>query len=314
MTKKFEDLPRNKRWSYSRIMSFTSCPRKHHYSYVEEIRGKDNIHLVLGDYWHRLMEAYNKEEDYEKIIEEYEKAVNVGAIDQDIDLLRYVFNEYVQWYPKDDVLLTEQSFYEEWEDGDHATFKVDCVYNKDGLNILRDYKTTTKDLKYDINSVRYNQQLLLYKPIVEDATQITIHGIEIDEVKLAMCMQPPLNKNGMPTADIRRLGLVKYDTYLNLLEEMGIDERPEYQHILTTLENRGHPLFRRVTVDVDDVIVGQNLEDVYGLYKLAKTEGVKSRNRTVLCNYCEYKQLCDADYLNIDEESRQIIIDKLKSS
>lgn len=307
----FEKLPREKRWSYSRIMSFATCPRQHHYTYNEEIRSKGNIYTDLGDYWHRIMKAKNTGGDYEEVIKEYETAVKAGAIDKPEHLMRHVFNEYESWYAPDNVLHAEEDIIEEWEDGDYAIFKIDCIYEKDGLNILRDYKTTIKNLKYDFSSVKYNQQLLIYKPIAEAAYGIKIHGVEIDEIRLAICEDVPFNKNGKPTADIRRLGLVKYETYLNTLEEMGLEDEPEYQSVLTELEKRGHPLFRRITIDVsDDHIVDENLDDLYGLYKVAKSN-IKSRKRSVLCDYCDYKELCEAEYTYLDDAGKQILIDRI---
>ena len=315
MTKEeFEQLPREKRWSFSRLSSFISCPRKHYYSYIEELKGMGNIHLTLGDYWHKLMEAYNKEEDYEQILQEYEREAKNGNIGSDPDLLRHVFNEYISWYPKDNVLYSEDSLIEEWENGDHAIFKIDCIYEKDGLNILRDYKTTTNKLKYGFSDVKYNQQLLLYKAVAEEYYGIKIHGIEIDEIRLEKLQPVPYNKSGKPSADIRKLGLVKYETYREALEEMGIEDEPEFQNVLTELEKRGHPLFNRVTVDLsDENVVYDNLEDLYGIYKLAKT-GIKSRHRNALCNYCDLKELCEADYSNLDEEGRKILIEKITKS
>lgn len=312
MTKEeFEKLPRNKRWSYSRIMAFAQCPRKHHYAYEEEIRGDGNIHTQLGDYWHRIIDAYNKEEDTSIIIKEYENAVKGGGIESPENLMQSVFNEYCDWYPKDNILRSEDELFEEWEDGDFATFRLDCLYERDGLNILRDTKTTTKPLKYNYASTKFNQQLLLYKPIAEEAYGIKIHGVEIDEVRLALLEDVPFNKNGKPTADIRRLSLVKYETYLNVLQEMMLDTEPEYATVLTELEKRGHPLFNRVTIDLsDDHIVSENLNDIYGIYKLAKSK-CKSRKRTILCDYCEYKQLCEAEYSYLDDQGKQIIVDKI---
>jgi len=307
----FEKLPRDKRWSYSRVTSFIDCPRKYHYAYKEEIRGGGNIYTTLGDFWHRLMKAYNLGEDIEPIFEEYETAASVGTIDKPKEMLRHVFNEYISWYPVDTILHAEESIIEEWEDGDHAIFIIDCIYEKDGLNILRDYKTTIKNLKYDFNQVKYNQQLLLYKAVAEEEYGIKIHGVEIDEIRLDMCAEVPFNKTGKPTADMRRLGLVKYETYLNVLEEMGLDEEPEYQGVLTELEKRGHPLFNRITVDLsDDHIVNENLEDIYGLYKVAKSD-IKSRKRSILCNYCSVRELCEAEYSYLDDVGRQILVEKV---
>ena len=307
----FEKLPRENRWSYSRINSFSRCPRKHHYSYKEELRGKSNIHIKLGDYFHRILDAHHKGEDVEAIIKKYEEEARVGSIEHEEELMRHVYNEYVSWYEPDDVMYTEQEFIEEWENGDYIIAKVDLIRRHNELVIARDTKTTTKKFKHDIGSVRHNQQLLLYKPIIEEGLGITVDGVEIDEVRLDICRPPLINKNGRPTADVRKLGNVKHETYLNTLKSMGLEKAEEYQKALGELAKRGHPLFNRVTIDcIDDKAISENLNDLYGFYKLAKT-GCKSRVRSILCDYCEFRLLCDAEYTDLDDEGRQFIVDKI---
>lgn len=307
----FQKLPRENRWSYSRLSSFINCPRQHHYSYIEEIRGEGNVHTVLGDLFHKILDKRNKGEDYSDIINEYHKLVDTGKLETNRDLLEFVINEYNNNYAVDNVLYSEISLYEKWEGKDYATFRIDCIYEKDGMNILRDYKTTTKKLKYNFSSVKYNQQLMLYKEVAEELLGIMIHGIEIDEIRLEKLEEVPYTKAGRPSADIKKLGLVKYETYLEALKDMGLEDAPEYAHILTELEKRGHPLFNRITIDtIDNNVFSENLADMYGIYKLAKTN-TKSRKRSILCDYCDYKSLCEADYSSLDEDSRRIIIEEI---
>lgn len=308
----FEKLERENRWSFSKLKAFIECPRKHHYSYVEEIKTDDNVYLALGGFFHELMEAHYTAGNTEEILKEYEKKAH--EYDKPPGLLRHVYEEYKIFQPPENVLAVEVEVIEEWDDKDYIIGKADLIYERDGLNILRDFKTTLGKLKYDISSTRYNQQLLLYKAMIEENMGMKLHGIEIFEVRLGILEEVPINKNGKPTADVRRLGLVTYDKYYDYLEEIGLEDAPEYKNALMELNKRGHPLFKRTTVDIlDEKIVEENLEDLYGIYKLAKTK-VKARKRSILCDYCDYRELCDADYSTLDETGRQFIIDKISKN
>jgi CRISPR/Cas system-associated exonuclease Cas4 (RecB family) len=143
---------------------------------------------------------------------------------------------------------------------------------------------------------------------------MVVDQYEIDEVRLAKIQPVPLNLNGKPTADKKRLGLVLYEDYYNKLCEMGLESEPEYQAILDYLEKRGHPLFKRTNVQLlDQNILASNIDDISQTYKSIK-EGHDNRVRGKLCEYCPYQELCNLDFYMPDDESREIMINKIKKS
>ena len=303
-------------FSYSRLSSYNSCPRKHSYMYEEKIYTEGNEFLILGDLFHQCIDKATKGEDYSTVINDYETKVKIGAVSTESGLLEYVVEKYLAHYDitSEEVIGSELVFEEEWEDGD--TFKgiVDRLIEKDGMVILRDTKTTLKALKYTTNQVKYNSQLLTYCSLVQDHMNIMVDAYEIDEVRLAKLQPVPINMNGKPSADKNKLGLVLYEDYYNKLAEMGLEDAPEYQGVLDYLEKRGHPLFKRTQCQLlDQNILSANIQDLYQTYKAAKC-GNKQRVRGPLCDYCAYQDLCNADFYLIDQDSRQIIIDKIKKS
>ena len=303
-------------FSYSRLSTYNSCPRKHSYMYEEKIYTEGNEFLVLGDLFHQCIDKASKGEDYSTVINDYEAKVKVGALSTESGLLESVVQEYLRYYDTSDeeVIGSELVFEEEWEDGD--TFKgiVDRLVDKDGIIVLRDTKTTLKPLKYTTNQVKYNSQLLTYCSLVQDQMNIIVDVYEIDEVRLAKLQPVPINQNGKPSADKNKLTLVRYEDYLDKLCEMGLDDAPEYQGVLDYLQKRGHPLFKRTRCQLlDQNILSANLEDLYQTYKATKT-GNKQRVRGPLCDFCAYQDLCNLDFYLPDQESREMIINKIKKS
>lgn len=303
-------------YSYSRLSTYNSCPRKHSYMYEEKIYTEGNEFLVLGDLFHQCIDKASKGEDYSTVINDYEAKVKVGALSTESGLLESVVQEYLRYYDTSDeeVIGSELVFEEEWEDGD--TFKgiVDRLVDKDGIIVLRDTKTTLKPLKYTTNQVKYNSQLLTYCSLVQDQMNIIVDVYEIDEVRLAKLQPVPINQNGKPSADKNKLTLVRYEDYLDKLCEMGLDDAPEYQGVLDYLQKRGHPLFKRTRCQLlDQNILSANLEDLYQTYKATKT-GNKQRVRGPLCDFCAYQDLCNLDFYLPDQESREMIINKIKKS
>lgn len=302
--------------SWSRINKFRTCPKQYYYSYVEELEGQPNENLLLGSLMHRMLDAYyTGVESIDDIQEEYEGLISKGLINQSKTLLKNVLASYVQYYDKqiaeERIIASEQSIVAEWDGEDQIEIIADKVIERDGLTMLRDHKTTLGPLKYTADTVQYNNQLLLYSVVLQDATNISIDAVEIDEIRLGEIIEPPRNKNGKPTADIRQLTFVTYETYYNTLASMGLEDAPEYQNVLTQLEKRGHPLFNRVTIMLNPELLSHVVEDTFITYNRLK-ENKFERNVGRLCDWCEFKQLCRLDYYNPTDEDRHIVMEKTK--
>jgi hypothetical protein len=302
--------------SWSRIQKYRTCPKQYEYSYVENLEGQPNEHLILGSMFHRMIDAYyTGQESIEDIQSEYEGAIASNLVTSSPTLLKNALTSYVQYYAKEieqeNIVASEQSIIADWDNDDEIEIIADKIVERDGLTILRDHKTTTGNLKYTDALVKYNPQLLLYVSVVEDQTNTLIDAVEIDEIRLAELEQPRINKNGKPTADTRALSLVTYEAYYNTLASMGLEEEPEYQTALAYLEKRGHPLFKRVLVQVERELVKTNLDDVFATYKHLNAD-YYPRNIGRLCDWCEFKDLCRLDFYNPTEEEREIVMQRNK--
>lgn len=307
------------RYSYSRFKSFHNCPRKHYYQYVELIEVPESKYTIPGKLFHAAIEAHLNEEDMSPIFAEFSNLCKNGKLEMDPDLLEDVVYSYLAYYRKEydaeRKLAVELELEEDLEDGDKLVLIVDQVFEKNGHITIRDMKTTTTKLKYTVDDVKTNQQMLMYIPFVEQKLGVIVDAVQIDEVKLAKLGSVPLNNNGKPTIDKKKLDLVTYEDYMSVLKEQGLEDNQEYKYILEYLQQRGHPLFRRTTVQVlDRTIVDANIADLQNTYKVIKTTDTKFRNRGPLCNYCEFKELCNLDMFGPTDADRKIVMNKMQAT
>lgn len=314
------------RYSFSRFKTFHTCPRKHQYQYLEQIETEESATTIPGKLFHKCVEQTLKGEDIAPTLKEFRDLCMSGKLDLEPDLLEYIVSKYFQYYSKDyqkeHILMVEQEFNDPLEGEDYLTLIVDQVVEKDGLVTVRDIKTTQNNLKYTYDDVVHNQQLLMYVPYVEQQTSCKVDLIEIDEVRLAKLEQVPINNNGKPTADRRRLALVSYEDYFDVLSSMGLETEKEYQPTLEYLKQRGHPLFNRITAQVlDPNMVDTNAQDMINTYKTIKEQSEKTKQyasgnayrvRGPLCKYCAYQDLCEYDMHAMTEAERRIYIEKIQ--
>ena len=303
------------RYSYSRLSTFKKCPRMHHYIYVEGIETQDSEYVIPGKLFHQCVESILRSEDQTPFFEEFKKQCMSGKLNLEPDLLEYIVTLYFQYYSDDyfneQTLLIEKEYTDTLEGNDSMALVVDQAYEKNDMLIVRDIKTTTGNLKYTFDTVKNNQQLLLYVPYVENDLKKRVSAIEIDEVRFAKLQPVPLKNNNKPSTDKRLLSLVTYEAYYDMLCSLGLENEKEYQPILEYLEQRGHPLFRRTTVQIlDDNVVAENIKDIMDTYHACQQD-FKFTVRGPLCNYCNYKELCDLDQYNPDSGSREMMIQKI---
>ncbi len=308
-----------KRFSHSRINTFVQCPRKHHYAYVEQIEAKESAYTIPGKLFHEAIENISKGKANDEVYKEFKEYVRKGVLDMAEDTLEYIVNKYMNYYhdefAEEKPLMVEEEMQDVLDsDGNYLTVIVDRVFEKNGIITLRDTKTTQNELKYKKDDVIYNNQLLLYVPFVEDKLGLSVNEIQIDEVRIAKLENVPLLKNGKPTKDKRQLTLVTYEDYLTELQNQGLETDSEYVVILEYLQQRGHPLFSRIPVQIaEQSIIDSNAKDFLDAFEAAKTDRTY-RCKGTHCNWCEYKRLCDLDYHNPDTQSRQQIIEYIKNN
>lgn len=305
-----------KRFSFSRFKTFQTCPRKHNYIYVEQIETEESSTTIPGKLFHQCIEYYLTGQDMTPIFQEFSRLCSTGKLELEPDLLPYIVSKYLQYYDKayqnEKIVMVEHEFEDDLEDDDKLVLIVDqAFYDTNDYLVVRDMKTTLNKLKYTQDDVMYNQQLYMYLPYVESELNQKVDAIEIDEIKLAKLQPVPFKNNGKPSIDKRLLDLVTYEDYYDALAQRGLESEKEFQPILEWLQQRGHPLFRRTRCQVlDQNIIASNAQDLIDTYHSAKSQ-VAYRVKGPLCNYCDYKELCQLDYSCPATNERQMIIDKI---
>lgn len=301
------------RFSYSRLSTYQQCPRKHSYMYVEQIEPAAlNQFTVPGKLFHEAIEKILNKEDPDPIFKKFRALCQSGELDREADLLELLVTEYMNYYKKayarENTLLVEHQSEDQFDEDHYFTAVIDQVYERDGILTIRDLKTTSGSFKWDFEKVKTSPQLLIYALYAEEKIGQPIDAIEIDEVRLAKLEEPPINNNGKPSADKRRLTNVTYEAFYNALEERGLEDDKSYKDVLQYLEDRGHPLFKRTSFQLlSQEMIQNNLEDLRELYE-SMLENRKFRTRGPLCNYCDYKQLCELDLHGSTTEDREILI------
>lgn len=308
-----------KRFSFSRFKTFQTCPRKHNYTYVEQIETEESATTIPGKLFHQCIEYHLKGLDMQPIFQEFSRLCSTGKLELEPDLLAYIVPKYLQYYhneyQNEKIVMVEHEFEDALEDDDKLVLIVDqAFYDINDYLVVRDMKTTLNKLKYTQDDVMFNQQLYMYLPYVENELGQKVDAIEIDEIKLAKLQPVPFKNNGKPSIDKRLLDLVTYEDYYDALAQRGLETEKEFQPILEWLQQRGHPLFRRTRCQVlDQNIIASNAQDLMDTYHSAKTQ-VAYRVKGPLCNYCDYKELCQLDYSCPSANERQMIIDKISKN
>ncbi len=318
-----KDVKEPNKFRYSRLACFQKCPRKHLYEYEEMITPPESKHLVLGKAFHSALEALAKGEDPEPIFDSFRKACISGEIPYEPDLIEYMVQQYNLYYnhiaSNETVIACEYNFSETLDNGtDYMIGTIDWLLYNNVTNeyIIRDVKTTDGNLKYTYEDVQHNAQLLFYVPYIEKEFNITVSAIEIDEVRCAKLQLPPMNNDGSPTVDKRRLSLTTAEMYEEVLATMNLLGDAKFQPVLEYLIERGHPLFNRVTYQIlDPELVSTNMQDMYETYLAIRQDNLPTfRVKSPLCNYCSFKSLCDLDRINPSVAERQILLNNIQKT
>lgn len=303
-----------KRYSYSRLDAFKTCPKKHHYLYVEQLPEPENEYALKGTLFHKAIEKILKGEDIDPVYKEWEEAVDLGKIYADRDQLEYsvnmYFSHYYHDYQKENTLAVEQEFTRDLENDDYFVGRVDQVYEKNEIVVIRDTKTSSGPLKYDHDKVKTNTQLLSYVEPIENILNRTVNAIEIDEVRLAkLDTEVPLIKNGKPSKSLDVLSLTTAELYRNELEKQNLIEDSGYANVLYLLEQRGHPLFNRTIVQLSNRnILDTTNKEINSMYLGASLDIEYRIKDQAKCFRCTFKNICEHDEYGIGNMLREKMI------
>lgn len=301
------------RYSHSKIDTFKNCPKQYDYQNVQDLEPiEESIHLQVGKLFHSALEAISTFQDYQIYLNEFALLVRKGLLPNcEEDTLELVVKEYLRVYGREDaedeIIFIEEKFEHLTSEGDVVSGKVDKIFKRNGFIYNRDYKTTIKKLKYTEPSVTVNFQLNFYDYVLDHDYDLEVDFNQIDEVLIRSLSEVPYLNNGKPTKDKKKLAFVLYEDYYEALTDLGLEDDEEYRNILLDLNERGHPLFRRITVPVIKELRNNIYQEYLTVIKVAELNPAY-RVAGPLCDYCPFKQICTMELQGGQDES----VDDLK--
>lgn len=169
--------------SYSSLRTLKECPLKYKYTYIDKIRGKNNIYAVFGTAIHNCIEMFYKGEVYTRkqllslwrnsFVEAVATSQLDGISNKDFDRFLQsgypLLTKFFKRQQEDGLLIkpieTELEFNIEWEKANcdskvMINGKIDAIFHKDNKTIIVDYKTTSNRKQW--YSKNATLQLILY--------------------------------------------------------------------------------------------------------------------------------------------------------
>lgn len=172
--------------SYSRLDTFHNCPRSFYYTYIEGIRGGDNIYSFIGTAAHEIVEQLVKG----KIEIPQAKEQFLDAID-DADMLGF---EWLSEKTKSKYIYDIQHYLDHFDIADYPlahiedhfeieiagySFQgyIDCWMEDDKFIYIEDFKTSSKYSKKDL--IAHAKQLAIYAAALKEYADKTGKQIKL---------------------------------------------------------------------------------------------------------------------------------------
>ena len=146
-------------FSYSKLSSFQNCPYGYYLTYIQHIKGEDNVYGILGNVVHDMYELLTKdeitiEEAKEKFKQEYELCKFLGlTFPTKMSEEKYVYDveHSFDYFIKPTGRLEQERYFQ--IEIENKTFRgyIDLIIFDDKNKTIRviDYKTSSRFSKTD---------------------------------------------------------------------------------------------------------------------------------------------------------------------
>lgn len=294
----------------STIKCYLECRQKHHYRYVEGIqRRRRPAPLVRGTIIHRMVELQSALKDPFKALKEAEKEYGkmfreeqeeYGDIIGDI---RRLMTCYFDWYKRDPLTplkvkgrMAEHPFTIELCKGIALKGKIDrFVGRRDKMTCLEDTKSHKQLPEGDIN---YSDiQTMLYAHASPIALGIKPDAIAWNYIRWKPPAIPELLKGGELTK--RKNIDTMWSVYLQTIKDNKLDPA-DYADMERELAGRETTFFKRSYVPVHKVVVKNVLDQSIQIAQEMKEGRKPVRTIGRHCDWCEYRNLCQAEFRGLD--------------
>lgn len=163
-------------FSYSKLSSFQNCPYGYYLTYIQHIKGEDNVYGILGNVVHDMYELLTKdeitiEEAKEKFKQEYELCKFLGlTFPTKMSEEKYVYDveHSFDYFIKPMGRLEQERYFQIELENKIFRGYIDLIIFDDENKTIRviDYKTSSRFSKKDLESHKVFQ-LILYSMYLE---------------------------------------------------------------------------------------------------------------------------------------------------
>ena len=163
-------------YSYSKLSSFQNCTYGYYLTYIQHIKGEDNVYGILGNVVHDMYELLTKdeitiEEAKEKFKQEYELCKFLGlTFPTKMSEEKYVYDveHSFDYFIKPTGRLEQERYFQIEIENKIFRGYIDLIIFDDEKKTIRviDYKTSSRFSKKDLESHKVFQ-LILYSMYLE---------------------------------------------------------------------------------------------------------------------------------------------------
>lgn len=297
------------RISYSRFSTYLRCPYAHYLRYVEHISSKSPCRpLHFGSDFHKLLEVRTSKakvkKEWQRMKEEfYEMPANwQSELGENYpEDLKTIFQDYLaQWKGTPLPTATEKSFEIKVDKDILFIGVIDEIYEgEDGYDI-GEHKTFS--VAPNMNTLVMNTQKCLYCKASQLLSGELPKKVRWDYIKSSPAKYPIwLEKSGRFSLAASKD--ITYRSWLRACKEKGITD-PEILKQGEIYKGNENNFFFRVEQDVYPEMV----DDIYDGFLYTCNDIVKNghknktKNVTKDCSWCEYRDICMAEFSGSDRE------------
>lgn len=297
------------RISYSRFSTYLRCPYAHYLRYVEHISSKSPCRpLHFGSDFHKLLEVRT---DKAKVKKEWRRMRDEfysmpGSWQSELgenypEDLKTIFQDYLtQWKGTPLPTATEQSFEIKVDKDILFIGVIDEIYKDSKGYDLGEHKTFS--VAPNMNTLVMNSQKCLYCKASQLLSGELPRKVKWDYIKSTPAKYPIwLEKSGrFSTAASKDITL---RSWLRACKERGIED-PEILKQGEIYKGNENNFFFRIEQDVYPEMVENIYEGFLYTSKDIANNGHKNTTKNVTkdCNWCEYRDICMAEFSNGDRE------------
>ena len=297
------------RISYSRASSYLSCPQKHNFSYVQNLRVKKAVRpLSFGSDFHKLLEFRNNKVAFKKAFSEIKEAyyeltpmVQLDLGENYLDTLKTIFNDYRRYYKgAEEPIETEHEFSIQIGrlGGELIEFYgfIDEIYP----DVLGEHKTFSQ--APDLGILAMNMQACLYAKAYALETGIQLKRVRWDYIKSTQSKYPIWLAKSMRFSESANQNITPY-SWRRACMAQGITNAEIMLKGLNYQQNLSN-FFFKCDIEFIPSMIETVWQDFKQVCKDVAIRGDKNKVKNISrdCSWCSFRPICYGEFTGADVE------------